>query len=149
VTRTEVNRDDARMIDIIDWHAGPRAELRPLFELADDSSSQLDRYLELGRVRVARRGPAALGHLQLVPTTRSGEIELKNMAVVPERRGTGVGREPALGELLALVPRHVCPTINLFDSAILLDAGNPPRVIPVTARGRESSPAPDLPRERL
>jgi D-serine deaminase-like pyridoxal phosphate-dependent protein len=61
----------------------------------------------------------------------------------------GTARLPALGELLALVPRHVCPTINLFDSAILLDAGNPPRVIPVTARGRESSPAPTLPRERL
>jgi D-serine deaminase-like pyridoxal phosphate-dependent protein len=61
----------------------------------------------------------------------------------------GTARLPALGDLLALVPRHVCPTINLFDSAILLDAGNPPRVIPVTARGRESSPAPDLPRERL
>jgi GNAT superfamily N-acetyltransferase len=93
VTRIEVNRDEARMIDIIDWHAGPRAELRPLFELADDSSSQVDRALELGRVLVARRGPAVLGHLQLVPTTRSGEIELKKMAVVPERRGTGVGRE--------------------------------------------------------
>ena len=28
----------------IDWHSGPRAELRPLFELADDSRSQLDEY---------------------------------------------------------------------------------------------------------
>ena len=41
---------------------------------------------------VAVRGSAMMGHLQLVPTTRPGEIELKNMAVVPDQRGTGVGR---------------------------------------------------------
>ena len=76
----------------IDWHAGSRAELRPLFELAEDSEAQLDQYLELGRVLVAMRGSEVLGHLQLVPTTRAREIELKNMAVVPEQRGTGIGR---------------------------------------------------------
>jgi D-serine deaminase-like pyridoxal phosphate-dependent protein len=61
----------------------------------------------------------------------------------------GTARLPALGDLLALVPRHVCPTVNLFDSAILLDADRSPRVIPVTARGHESSPRPGLPREHL
>ena len=76
----------------IESHVGPRAELRPLFELAEDSQAQLARYLELGRVLVAVGGSEMLGHLQLVPTTRPGEIELKNMAVVPEQRGTGVGR---------------------------------------------------------
>jgi predicted N-acetyltransferase YhbS len=76
----------------IDWHTGPRAELQPLFELAEDSQEQLHDYLELGRVLVARRGGDVLGHLQLVPTERTGEIELKNMAVVPEHRGTRVGR---------------------------------------------------------
>jgi GNAT superfamily N-acetyltransferase len=76
----------------IDWHAGPRAELRSLFELAEDSKAQLDQYLELGRVLVAVHGSEMLGHLQLVPTARSGEIELKNMAVMPEERGAGVGR---------------------------------------------------------
>jgi GNAT superfamily N-acetyltransferase len=76
----------------IDWHVGPRTQLRPLFELADDSESQLDHYLNLGRVLVARRGSELIGHLQLVPTAQSGEIELKSMAVVPEQQGTGVGR---------------------------------------------------------
>jgi GNAT superfamily N-acetyltransferase len=76
----------------IEWHLGPRSTLRPLFEFAEDSASQLDRYLELGRVLVARRGDAVLGHLQLVPTKPPIEIELKNMAVVPEERGTGLGR---------------------------------------------------------
>ena len=32
----------------IDWHSGPRAELRPLFELADDSPEPIGRVLELG-----------------------------------------------------------------------------------------------------
>lgn len=76
----------------ISEYAGDRSPLRPLFELAEDSATQLDGYLDAGRVLVARRGGALVGHLQLVPTGRDGEIELKNMAVVPAMRGTGVGR---------------------------------------------------------
>ena len=76
----------------IEWHQGTRASLRPLFEFAEDSASQLDSYLELGRLLVAHRGPDVLGHLQLVPTAQPGEIELKSIAVVPEERGTGLGR---------------------------------------------------------
>ena len=76
----------------IDWHAGPRSELRGLFELAEDSGSQLDGYLELGRVLVAYEESEVIGHLQLVPTRRAGEIELKNMAVLPAQQGRGVGR---------------------------------------------------------
>jgi GNAT superfamily N-acetyltransferase len=83
--------DDAGGIRI-HWHSGPRAELRALFELAEDSAEQLDAYLELGRVLVAARGPRIVGHLQLVPTGRGGEFELKNMAVLPEAQGSGVGR---------------------------------------------------------
>jgi len=75
----------------IDWYLGPRADLRHLFELAEDSQVQLDGYLDLGRVLVARTGADLIGHLQLVPTSRPNEIEVKNMAVVPGRRGTGVG----------------------------------------------------------
>jgi len=76
----------------IAWHVGPREELRPLFELADDSQAQLDQYLHDGSVLVAARGRSVVGHLQLVPTTRAGEIELKNMAVLPAYQGSGVGR---------------------------------------------------------
>jgi GNAT superfamily N-acetyltransferase len=76
----------------IDWYLGPRAALWPLFVLADDSESQLEEYLELGRVLVARREDRVIGHLQLVPTTTPGQIEVKNMAVVSEERRTGVGR---------------------------------------------------------
>jgi ribosomal protein S18 acetylase RimI-like enzyme len=76
----------------IDWFEGDRTSLTELFTLAEDSRQQLDAYLPLGRVLVARDGDAVVGHLQLVPTGRDGEIELKNMAVLPERQGSGVGR---------------------------------------------------------
>jgi GNAT superfamily N-acetyltransferase len=76
----------------VGWYEGPRVMLRPMFELAEDSVVQLDAYVDLGRVLVARRDDDLAGHLQLVPTDRTGEIELKNMAVVPAARGIGVGR---------------------------------------------------------
>jgi GNAT superfamily N-acetyltransferase len=76
----------------IGWHVGAREDLRPLFEFAEDSPRQLDDYLGLGEVLVAVRGSTTVGHLQLLPSTNSDEVELKNMAVVPDHRGTGVGR---------------------------------------------------------
>lgn len=45
---------------------------------------------------------------------------------------------PALGELLYLVPRHVCPTVNNFDHAVLVSGGRARAVEHVTARGREA-----------
>jgi GNAT superfamily N-acetyltransferase len=77
----------------IQWHDSDRAELRPLFELAEDSAEQLDGYIELGRVLVARRDGTAIGQLHLVPTDVAGKIELKNMAVSPDQQGIGVGRK--------------------------------------------------------
>jgi GNAT superfamily N-acetyltransferase len=76
----------------IDWYQGDRAGLRWLFEEAEDSRTQLDSYLDAGRVLVARSGPDVVGRLQLVPSGRAGEVELKSMAVVPRLRGTGIGR---------------------------------------------------------
>jgi predicted N-acetyltransferase YhbS len=76
----------------IDWHDGPREQLRPMFELAEDSEQQLAAYLELGRVLVARRDGVVVGHLQLIPTDEPGVVELKSMAVVDAERGNGIGR---------------------------------------------------------
>jgi D-serine deaminase-like pyridoxal phosphate-dependent protein len=47
------------------------------------------------------------------------------------------GRLPAIGETLYLVPRHVCPTINNFDDALLVSRGRIVGTEKVTARGRE------------
>ncbi len=48
------------------------------------------------------------------------------------------GAAPPLGALLHLVPRHVCPTVNLADEAVLIDGGEVLRVVPVRARGHET-----------
>jgi len=44
---------------------------------------------------------------------------------------------PALGSILYLIPRHVCPTVNNFDSAAIIEHGSIISVDPVTARGHE------------
>ena len=74
------------------WYDGDRATIRNLFELAEDSVAQLNSYINAGQVLVAWRDGQPVGHLQLVATGGPGEIEIKNMAVVPELRGSGIGR---------------------------------------------------------
>jgi D-serine deaminase-like pyridoxal phosphate-dependent protein len=48
--------------------------------------------------------------------------------------GTAV---PLAGEFLYLIPRHVCPTVNNFDHALIASEGRIVDVQRVTARGRE------------
>ena len=92
---------DASAAVRVEWYDGDREALRELFTEAEDSKEQLDAYIGDGRVLVALRGDVVVGHLQLV-TPDDGVVEVKNMAVAPEMRGTGVGRrlvEAALAEV--------------------------------------------------
>jgi GNAT superfamily N-acetyltransferase len=75
----------------IEPYPGDRDRLRWLFELAEDSSAQLDSYLAAGRVLVAVAGTEIVGHLQLVDPGRPGQVEIKNMAVRAELQGLGIG----------------------------------------------------------
>jgi D-serine deaminase-like pyridoxal phosphate-dependent protein len=45
---------------------------------------------------------------------------------------------PNIGDHLLLIPRHVCPTVNLFDHAVLVSGGRILGLDRVTARGHES-----------
>jgi GNAT superfamily N-acetyltransferase len=65
---------------------GDRAQLRALFEEAEDSPAALDAYIASGVVLIARAGDDILGHLQLA------DGEILNMAVVSGHRGRGIGR---------------------------------------------------------
>ncbi|MFL6071124.1 MAG: GNAT family N-acetyltransferase [Actinomycetes bacterium] len=76
----------------VTWSEAPRADLRWLFELAEDSTEQLNAYIDLGRVLVAREGSAAVGHLQLISGEDPLVLEIKSMAVAEERQGQGIGR---------------------------------------------------------
>lgn len=79
--------------ETIAWHDGPRAPLRHLFELADDSAGQIDSYMERGRVLVARNDAnEIIGHAQLVPADRPDAVELTSIAVLPDFRRRGIGR---------------------------------------------------------
>jgi ribosomal protein S18 acetylase RimI-like enzyme len=76
----------------VDEHTGPRADLRPLFKLAEDSSEQLDAYIDRGRVLVAVDRDEIVGHVQVTETDRSAEAEIKNIAVEWSHQGRGIGR---------------------------------------------------------
>jgi len=48
------------------------------------------------------------------------------------------GARPEIGESLYLVPRHVCPTVNNFDDAVLVSGNRVSGIERVTARGHEA-----------
>ena len=70
-----------------------------------------------------------LGHAELTPLTPSEEhlpLAVKDGAVASP-----------VGQTLYLLPRHVCPTVNNFDHALLIRDGRILSIERVTARGRE------------
>ena len=72
---------------------------------------------------------AVLGHPEFVPHKPSEE----HLPIdVPDGESL-----PAIGEYLYLVPRHVCPTVNNFDHALIVENGRITGIESVTARGRE------------
>jgi D-serine deaminase-like pyridoxal phosphate-dependent protein len=73
---------------------------------------------------------AALGRANLVASKPSEEhlpMDVAQDSVAPH-----------IGETLYLVPKHICPTVNNFDHAMLVSQGRIHSVERVTARGRES-----------
>jgi hypothetical protein len=44
---------------------------------------------------------------------------------------------PQVGDILYLLPRHVCPTVNNFDAALIVRNGQVESVEEVSARGHE------------
>jgi D-serine deaminase-like pyridoxal phosphate-dependent protein len=70
------------------------------------------------------------GYHELIPLAPSEEhlpIAVKNG-----------GETPPVGTPLYLLPRHVCPTVNNFDDALLVRYGSVQAMERVTARGHES-----------
>jgi D-serine deaminase-like pyridoxal phosphate-dependent protein len=76
---------------------------------------------------------AVLGRPDLAPRKPSEEhlpIEVPAGAPVPPP-----------GSLLYLIPRHVCPTVNNFDEALLVAGGRIAGLEPVSARGHDAPAA--------
>jgi D-serine deaminase-like pyridoxal phosphate-dependent protein len=71
-----------------------------------------------------------VGHPELTPLSPSEEhLPIKVADTSPS---------PQIGETLFLLPRHVCPTVNNFDDALLVRDGKIDCVEKVSARGREA-----------
>jgi ribosomal protein S18 acetylase RimI-like enzyme len=90
-------------------HNGPRDGLRELFELAEDSSTQLDSYMDRGRVLVAVDEQTIVGHLQVVEGPGPSDCEIKKMAVRMSHQGRGIGRT-LVGAVIGLVSAESCTT---------------------------------------
>jgi D-serine deaminase-like pyridoxal phosphate-dependent protein len=71
-----------------------------------------------------------LGHPELTPLSPSEEHMPLEVA--------GGAAGPQVGDALYLLPRHVCPTVNNFDDALLVRKGEIESVEKVSARGRET-----------
>lgn len=105
---------------MIEWFEGSRSALADLFALADDSPEQVERYRGLGRVLVARDGPAVIGHLQLIPGQHADEAEVKSLGVREDHQGSGYGR--ALMNRAIAVCREENRSVLLVSTATA-DAG--------------------------
>lgn len=71
-----------------------------------------------------------VGHPELTPLAPSEEH-------LPMAVQEGA-EAPPVGEILYLLPRHVCPTVNNFDEALLVRNNAIEKVEKVTARGHEA-----------
>jgi len=110
-------------------YTGDRGLLRPLFDLAEDSPTQLDAYLADGTVLVAECDGEVVGHLQLV-TAKPGVLEIKNMAVRPshQRRGAGAALvaaalDAARGERATVVQVATAAAARGCEAASLQSTG--------------------------
>ena len=112
-----VTRDNGIRVAL---HDGPRDGLRELFELAEDSSTQLDSYMDRGRVLVAVDGHKVVGHLQVVAGPGPSESEIKNMAVRTSHQGRGIGRT-LVTAVVDLLSAESCTTLLVATAAAAID----------------------------
>jgi D-serine deaminase-like pyridoxal phosphate-dependent protein len=73
---------------------------------------------------------AVIGHPEFLPSKPSEEH-----LPVDTRAGALL---PSVGDLLYLLPKHICPTVNNFDYALSVIGGRIAAVERVTSRGREA-----------
>jgi D-serine deaminase-like pyridoxal phosphate-dependent protein len=71
-----------------------------------------------------------VGHPELMPLAPSEE----HLPMAVDGRTAG----PQVGDALYLLPRHICPTVNNFDDALMVRDGQIVSLEKVTARGHEA-----------
>jgi len=92
--------------------------------------------VDVGTKALGREGSPERGY-GTAPTVPGAVLtklnEYHGYLAVPDRV-----RRPAVGEVLAIAPNHVCPVVNLFDDMLVHEAGRPVGRWPVDARGHLS-----------
>jgi D-serine deaminase-like pyridoxal phosphate-dependent protein len=80
-----------------------------------------------------------VGRPRLAPMTPSEEHLPLDATAEEAAEGDGAGARPALerGDEVYLVPRHVCPSVNLAESALIVDGGRIVGIEEVAARSHE------------
>lgn len=76
----------------LQWIPTDKKRFLPLLLLADEQENMIDRYLMRGTLFAAMDG-AQLAGVAVVTKESAGIFELKNLAVVPQRQGQGIGQE--------------------------------------------------------
>jgi D-serine deaminase-like pyridoxal phosphate-dependent protein len=99
------------------------------------SSSSETFVLDAGAKALTKDRAEYLGGFGLMPDYPDAVVErlYDYHAVV---RAPSGGSRPAVGELVAVVPNHVCPVVDLVDSFVVLDADGSWQRWPVDARGK-------------
>jgi D-serine deaminase-like pyridoxal phosphate-dependent protein len=90
--------------------------------------------LDAGAKTLTKDVPAILdgyGLLPLYPQARIARLYDHHAVVEP-----GDGPIPALGEVVTVVPNHVCPVVDLADEVLVVRAGEQLGMWPVDGRGR-------------
>ena len=75
---------------------------------------------------------AVIGHPEFLPSKPSEEHLPIDVA------SDVAGDSPQIGDVLYLLPKHICPTVNNFDYALSVIGGRIAAVERVTSRGREA-----------
>ncbi len=91
--------------------------------------------INAGAKSLTKDVPAYLAGHGLLPAYPAGVIERVSDYHGQIRFPDGAAR-PKLGEVVAVVPNHACPVIDLFDSFVVTRGGDVIDVWPVDARGR-------------
>ena len=134
-TRHRVSPGTLVLHDARGWEQNPELELEPaavLFARVVSHPTPTRVTCDAGSKSIAAEAgnPCALvvGRPELVAQSPSEEhlpFEVK------------ADELPPLGTELYLVPRHVCPTVNLAEQALLVDAGRFVAAVPIAARAHD------------
>ncbi|ESR24507.1 Alanine racemase [Lutibaculum baratangense AMV1] len=90
--------------------------------------------IDAGSKTLTSDRPSLGGHGHLVDYPEAKIFQLSEEHGVVDL--SGCERRPEIGEIVRIVPNHVCVVVNMFDELVAVEADGTARRLPVAARGR-------------